>query len=235
MSMRERVVLLPGFLCDETLWTYQAKFLSKKYDVHVVDFKKATNLEEMISEIGKAIPGTTHLIGFSMGGHLAQVFTARFPENIKTLSLVAANVGALSPKMRDSRLKLAGMLKNANYKGMSHKELSKYLHPDSEAKPEVVETILKMSAGYNSQMYINQMMATIDREDMGQSIDDLSLPVLIVAGDCDKVVPKESLQEFHERIQNSQFHIIQNTGHYIPVEQPESLTSVLEDFLEEKR
>lgn len=229
--MSERIVFLPGFLCDETLWRFQAAAFSPAYDIQIVDFKVAQNLDEMVKQIEKAAQGQVHLVGFSMGGHLAQVFASHYPERIKTLSLVAANVGPLSARTRDSRLKLAGMLKNANYKGMSPKELSKYVHPDSEAQPEITEAIIRMSAGYNSQMYINQMMATIDREDLSHVVEGLKVPVLIVGGDSDKVVPLETLQDFHERITDSKFEVVAKSGHYIPLEQPEKLTAILGSFL----
>jgi Predicted hydrolases or acyltransferases (alpha/beta hydrolase superfamily) len=229
--MNERIVLLPGFLCDERLWAYHAEqFRSSGYEVFVVDFKSAPDLEFMISQIENAMSEKSHLVGFSMGGYLAQIFALRHPEKIKSLTLVAANVGRLSENSREARLKMVDMLYRVSYKGMSEKEAERYIYPGQANQAEVVSMISQMSAGYSSQMYINHAMATMDREELGAQISALNLPVMIISAEDDKVVPIPMLERLHREIDGSKFKVIKQCGHYVPLEQPEELYRLLKDW-----
>lgn len=231
MSQSETLVLLPGFLCDERLWSLLIPFFSRHYDVHKVDFKHAPNLDAMIEEVVKIPARTIHLVGFSMGGYIAEVFCSQYPQRVQSLSLVAANVGALSEKSRTARMKMVSLLRHGKYRGISEKELDRYVHPDFLKDPQVVSPILEMSAGFSSEQYINQTLATIDRVDLGDSLNQQSFPVQIVAAADDRVVSLESLQNRHREINRSQFHVIDHCGHYVPLEQPAQLGQRVLDFV----
>lgn len=231
MDQRDTLVLLPGFLCDERLWNPLIPVFSEYYGVQTVDLKHATNLEAMINEIVKIPAATFHLVGFSMGGYIAEVFCSQFPERVQSLSLIAANVGALSEKSRAARLKMVGLLKHGKYRGISEKEIDRYIHPDFLKDPQVVNPILEMSAGFSSEQYINQTLATIDRVDLGDSLNQQSFPVQIVAAANDRVVSLESLQNRHREISRSEFHVIDHCGHYVPLEQPAQLGQLVLDFV----
>jgi pimeloyl-ACP methyl ester carboxylesterase len=123
------------------------------------------------------------------------------------------------------------VLLKSHYKGMSPKELSYYLHPESLKKEEVTDTILSMSAGFTSEMYINQMKATLDRIDFSATIDTFNYSVMIIGAQNDKVVPVSMLTDLHHRIKRSQLHVIDQSGHYLPLERPDDLSDLIKNFL----
>ena len=213
MKSPEKILLLPGFLCDARLWQHEVSFLSDHYRAEVIEFQNCANLDEMLAKVKMSAKTPVHVVGFSMGGYISEVFTVQNPELVKSLTLVAANVGELSENTKAARLKMAGVLKNAKYRGIPERDLPKYLHPDSLAKTEIAELIIDMSRGYTSEMYLNQMMATIDREDLGPVIDQLKKNVLIIAGEQDRVVPSADLLQLHKEISGSECHVVRNTGH----------------------
>ncbi|WP_374032184.1 alpha/beta fold hydrolase [Bdellovibrio bacteriovorus] len=231
MKPLETIVLLPGFLCDERLWAPLVPVFSERYNVRVVDLKHPQNLEAMIEEVGKTADKVFHLVGFSMGGYIAETFATRFPERVLSLSLVAASVGALSEKTRAARLKMVGLLRRGKYNGISEKEMDRYIHPDFLKDPQVFGPIMQMSADFSSEQYINQTLATVDRIDQGAALQELSFPVLIVAAANDRVVPLESLKNRHAQITRSKFQIIDHCGHYVPLEQPAELGIAVLDFV----
>lgn len=217
------LVCLHGFLCDPRLWQDVQVIRSYQGPVHLIDFKHCKTLADMLGQIENLAEPRFHLVGFSMGGYIAELFATKFPERIETLTLIAANVGALSDRDKSSRMKMAEMLLNVNYKGMSEKEVAKFIHPHSASNPHVVQTVIDMSRAYSSEMYVNQMRATLEREDLTAELDALEFPISIIAGREDRVVSLESLEKFHQGIQRSSFDVIDESGHYLPLEKPDDV------------
>ncbi|UYL09246.1 alpha/beta hydrolase [Bdellovibrio sp. SKB1291214] len=214
------IVFLHGFLCDPRLWTSVQTYLRYEGPSYLIDFKFCKTLEEMLEQIEIIEAPRFHMVGFSMGGYIAEVFATKYPERIETLTLIAANVGSLSELEQSSRLKMADMLSRVQYKGMSEKEVMRFIHPRSGENPEVIKVIQEMSQAYTSEMYVNQMRATLQRKDLTAALEGLTFPITIIAGREDRVVSLVSLQNFHDRIKRSQFTVIEETGHYIPLEKP---------------
>lgn len=225
------LVFLHGFLCDPRLWNDVKAILNYDGPVHLIDFKNCQSLQDMVGHLEKIEAPRFHLIGFSMGGYIAQVFAAKHPERVVTLSLVAANVGALSEPEKASRLKMADMLSRVQYRGMSEKEVAKFIHPESAANAHVVNTIVEMSRAYSSKMYVNQMRATFERRDYSETLEQLTFPVLLVAAREDRVVSLASLEGMHRRVSRSKFVILEKSGHYIPLEKSEELAEAIKNFV----
>lgn len=223
-----KYVLLPGFLCDERLWVNQVTVLSKQHEAHVVDLRHCKSLDEMIDAVAARPWSQFTLVGFSMGGYVAQAFAARFPERIKSLFLIATNGGSLSDFEITTRSRMESILKNARYKGISEKELRRYIHPDSWSNPQISEVIYAMSAANTSEMYLGQMKATLHRQDFKPALEKLHFPVIIIGGAEDRVVPQEEVQALHQAISRSEMHLLSPCGHYVPLEKPEELTALLQ-------
>lgn len=210
--MPNSIVFLPGFLCDERLWANQVREFSKNFNVHVIDFKNSLNLESMISEISKIEAQKFHLVGFSMGGYVAEAFAIQYPEKILSLSLIAANIGKLPDRYQKTRLEMSQILKHARYKGMNEKDLPFYLYPDSLSNKEITETIIQMSRGFTSEMYIAHTEATFDREDVSHAINEQNYPVLLLGSENDKIVPQSLLQEVHQKIKRSELVMLKKVA-----------------------
>ncbi|UXR66080.1 alpha/beta hydrolase [Bdellovibrio bacteriovorus] len=220
-------VFLPGFLCDERVWADTISQLTAPGPFVSLHFKDCKDLQDMLNLLIQLPYPRFNLIGFSMGGYVAELFATQYPERLQHLALIAVNVGPLSERERQWRLNMKEMLGKFQYRGMNEKELSRFLHPNSLSKAHVTNTIIDMSAGYTSEMYLNQMMATLDRKDLGAELAQLSCPILLVAGRDDRVVPLKQIESLHQQVPQAKLHIIDECGHYVPLEKPAELAQIL--------
>lgn len=225
------VIFLPGFLCDERVWHHQVKALSGEMNTEVLDLRHCLDLEDMIQKVVNATPSPFHLVGFSMGGYVAQVFAAQYPECLKSLSIIASSGSKLSETDLKGRQRMESILKNAKYRGISPKEMARYLHPQHLDNHEIVDLIVSMSAENSSEMYLNQMRATLHRHEHFAELQGARYPILIVGAKDDRIVTPEEIKSLFNGIPRAEKHMIAECGHYILLEKPDELTALLREFL----
>ncbi|WP_413560240.1 alpha/beta fold hydrolase [Bdellovibrio sp. HCB209] len=223
--MSTRVVCLPGFLCDERLWTYQKEVL-KSHDTKFLDLRFASNLNQMIADIAQAHTDPFTIIGFSMGAYVAQVFATLYPEKVQQLILIGATGSPLTDVEYKARIQTRNILRKVSYGGLSTKELKHYLHPNALENETIRTLILQMAASNNTEMYLNQMNATLERQDLKMSLNGLRFPVTLIGGAQDQIAPRTKMESFHKAIPRSTLHIIEESGHFIPLEKPEEVSAI---------
>jgi len=69
------------------------------------------------------------------------------------------------------------------------------------------------------------------REEVDRRMAALTMPVLILTGDQDKVVPPGNADLMARKIPHAQVKIIPNTGHLFPFEDPLTTAAILKEFL----
>ncbi|MBO9665557.1 MAG: alpha/beta hydrolase [Bdellovibrio sp.] len=223
----QTVVFLPGFLCDERLWQHQQESLSEVASCEVVDLRNRRNLQEMLAALDKVPVKKLHLVGFSMGAYVAQVFATQNPDRIGHLVLIGSTGTALPDAEIKTRLQMKTLLQKASFKGLSDRELRHYLHPDAYANPEIANVVREMAASNTSEMYLNQMMATLDRHDLRIQLNSLKFPMTLVGGVQDMITPKDKIEAFHKAVRRSKLHLIEGAGHFVPLEKPTELNQIL--------
>ena len=70
-----QLVLLPGFMCDEDLWTDMVPDLGALGTIHYGNVYEDDTLDGMARRVLASSPERFVLVGFSMGGFVARVLT----------------------------------------------------------------------------------------------------------------------------------------------------------------
>jgi pimeloyl-ACP methyl ester carboxylesterase len=185
------------------------------------------------------------LVGHSLGGGVAMQFAYQFPERCERLVLVGSGglgreVGAL--------LKLLS-LPGAEY--VLPLVLTRGLH-DAFASvgrfvgrsglransllEELWHSYTRLTDARAQRAFVHTIRAVIDPSGQRVSARDrlylaAALPTLIVWGEKDGVIPVDHARVAHELVPGSRLEIIEGCGHFVPLEVPERLVAVLEDFL----
>ena len=72
-----------------------------------------------------------------------------------------------------------------------------------------------------------------DRVDSSPTLSTIDVPVLVVAGDEDRLTPPADSEGMLAALPNARFSRIAGAGHLVPLEQPDVVARLLVDFLEE--
>ncbi len=230
MTPKIRAVFLPGKLCDQRLWQESMHELADLVEPIFVDLRFQQTLEDMVTEVYNACNGPFILIGFSMGGYIAQEFALQYPARILGLALIGVSADEYSNEEKSQQLRFIDNVKQFGFRGLSDIALSKFIHPLHYAsKAELVKDMARESG---AQAFINQHLATMNRRSRLTRLSKLNYRIIIIAGRDDQAVSLSSIKDMAAHIPKSELHIIDNCGHMIPLEQPEELNKVLKNWIE---
>jgi pimeloyl-ACP methyl ester carboxylesterase len=203
----------------------------------------AATLRDMLLALGH---DRATLVGHSLGGGVAMQFSYQFPEMVERLVLVASGgLGPeVSPILRAAALPGADLFigATANVGQRAGSLLGRALttigmRPSADIA-EVARGYASLSDGRRRRAFLSTLRAVVGTE--GQriaAVDRLylarELPLLIVWGERDPIIPVRHAHEAHELLPGSRLEIFADAGHLPQLEDPGRFIAVVERFLAE--
>lgn len=184
-------------------------------------------------------------VGHSLGGGVAMQAAYQFPAMCDRLVLIAS--GGLGKEV--SPLLRALALPGTEY--LLPVILTRHLHGAAERVGSVVgktglrgapllgeiwNSYTRLTDARAQRAFVHTIRAVIDVAGQRVSARDRlylarEVSTLIVWGAKDRVIPVEHAHAAHDLIPGSRLEIFAEAGHFLPLEQPDWLLGVLEDFL----
>ena len=177
------------------------------------------------------------VIGISMGGFVAQLFAASFPDKVQALALLCTtSIGAdfIHPvALTEEGLRQFATLDPklaAEYStiGTTHPNL-KLNNPKRFEK--IVEQRIKNRTNVEEQ--IRQNKAAIDFLNSLFEIKKVSCPTLAMSGENDRFVNPKNIDAFKKNISKCVTVVIPESDHFFFMEKPELIALELKKFFEE--
>ena len=164
-----------------------------------------------------------HLLGNSLGGHVALVYILKHPERVKSLTLTGSS-GLFENAMGDS------YPKRGDYEYIKNKTAQTFYDP-AVATPALVDEVFEITKNRLKVIKIISLAKSAIRHNLGEELNQIQQPTLLIWGKNDIVTPPFVAEEFKKLIPNSQLHFIDKCGHAPMMEVPVEFNSILEKFL----
>ncbi|MBS1759230.1 MAG: alpha/beta hydrolase [Bacteroidetes bacterium] len=164
-----------------------------------------------------------HLLGNSLGGHIGLVHTLKHPERIKSLILTGSS-GLFENGMGDS------YPKRGDYEYIKKKTELTFYDPKTATK-ELVDEVFAITNNRMKAIKIIALAKSAIRNNLGQELNQIKQPTLLIWGNNDIITPPFVAQEFHKLITNSELHFIDHCGHAPMMEVPNEFNAILHQFL----
>ncbi len=164
-----------------------------------------------------------HLLGNSLGGHVALVHTLKHPERIKSLILTGSS-GLFENGMGDS------YPKRGDYEYIKKKTELTFYDPNTATK-ELVDEVYSITNNRLKAIKIIALAKSAIRNNLGEELNQIKQPTLLVWGNNDSVTPPFVAREFNKLIPNSELHFIDKCGHAPMMEVPDEFNAILHKFL----
>lgn len=231
MKRSKHLILLPGLLCDASLWENQVKALRDGVDITVGDLTRSETMEEIAGQILSDAPPKFALAGLSMGGYVAQEIMRRAPERVERLAFLNTNARADSDEQRRIRAGLIDLAITGKFKGVTPRLLPSLIHPSRIKDPEVAGVVLEMAERMGQEVFKRQQTAILGRKDGRDDLRSICVPTLILSGREDLLCPPKVQEEMAVLIENTKLVIIEHCGHLAPLERPDEVTAELTEWL----
>ena len=245
---RPTLLLIHGFPLSSQMWDPQLDDIAEFARVIAPDLRGhgqsdsvpgpysipqlADDCADLLDHLNVATPFV--VCGLSMGGYIALEFYRRYPEQVAGLILAATRAGADSVEGKAGRDKAAELAKNEGATAVSSGMLSKMLAPENYASDEeLVEYVEDVMSTASLNGVVGALAAMRDRVDSTPMLSEINVPVLIIHGADDQLIPVAEAEAMHQAIPNSELVIVPDAGHLPNLEQPDIFHDAVIDFLEE--
>ena len=164
-----------------------------------------------------------HLLGNSLGGHVGLLHVLRHPERIRSLILTGSS-GLFENGMGDT------YPKRGDYEYIKKKTQLTFHNPEIASK-ELVDEVYEI---VNSRIKVIKIIALAKsaiRTNLGEELNQITKPTLLVWGNNDTITPPFVGREFNKLIPNSELYFIDKCGHAPMMERPEEFNIILHKFL----
>ena len=164
-----------------------------------------------------------HLLGNSLGGHVALVHVLKHPERIKSLILTGSS-GLFENGMGDT------YPKRGDYDYIRKKTELTFYDPQTASK-ELVDEVYEIVNNRIKAIKIIALAKSAIRNNLGEELNQIKQPTLLVWGNNDTITPPFVGREFQRLIPNSELHFIDKCGHAPMMEVPAEFNLILHNFL----
>ncbi|MDP1551698.1 MAG: alpha/beta hydrolase [Methanobacteriaceae archaeon] len=173
-----------------------------------------------------------HLIGFSMGGAIAQQIALKHPEMVFSLVLMSS-FSFLDSNLKHKLQSLKNSLINGGFDSFFDEMLPLAIKPQliQQNKSLLVEVKKLKIKTESVSAIINSIDACLDFN-IKPDLNKILKPVLIVSGEDDSLINQDMAEKTNKLIKYSKLKFIENTAHNILIPQniPE-IQNILLDFL----
>jgi pimeloyl-ACP methyl ester carboxylesterase len=172
-----------------------------------------------------------HILGTSMGGMISQILCAKYPQRVKTYTLIASTASVPGPfngaskEVRDmmvSRSKSTNPSMDEVYQrelkwvgliGMEGKEID-----TPKFKEDTINNYNRIKDIKDGFGYARQLIAILSSKNRIKKVKSIQAKTLIIHGEQDPVLRAENSRFMHKLIPNSDLVIIENMRHLIEEE-----------------
>ncbi|MEN9744875.1 MAG: hypothetical protein RLZZ49_1374 [Bacteroidota bacterium] len=165
-----------------------------------------------------------HLLGNSLGGHVALVHVLKSPGKIKTLILTGSS-GLFENGMGDT------YPKRGDYEYIKKKTEITFYDPNVATK-ELVDEVYQIVNERMKTLKVISLARSAIKHNMQDELVHIKLPTLLIWGNNDIITPPFVGREFNKLIPNSELHFIDHCGHAPMMEVPGEFNSILSVFLQ---
>jgi pimeloyl-ACP methyl ester carboxylesterase len=232
------LILIHGYPLDQSIWQPLVPLLENRFDLIMPDLRgfgqslpagPAIHLADMAGDL---ITLMDHLqiqkalvAGHSMGGYVSLAFGRHYVSRLLGMGLIATQAGADTPEKRIARNQLADRVET-NGVGEVADSMPALLTGDEHIQIALKDLILRQ----RPQGVAGALRAMAERPDSMDVLSSLEVPVVIIHGLADGIMPVDRAREMCAAVKNGSLVEISGVGHMPMMEAPQAVAEALEAF-----
>jgi len=240
----DTVVLLHGFCGSSAYWQYVIPALAEQYRVIAPDLRghgvssvpqEPYSIEEMADDIALLLAeldiSKAALFGHSLGGYITLAFAEKHQNRLVGFSLIHSMAYPDSEEAKANRTKAAESIREHGMEPFIKTLVPKLFAP---AHLETMEDKVRLAKEIGLKTprlgAMNTLAAMRDRPDRNQVLENTLVPILLLAGSEDQIIPAE--KTFSVDLPHITQQKLEGVGHMGMYESPDQLLAGMKAFLD---
>jgi len=229
------VVLLPGLVCDATVWSHARAALAAHRDVFIAEYGLLDSLGAMSEKVLAESPPRFAVAGHSMGGRVALEIVRRAPQRVASLALLDTGAqplatGEAGEREAAGRQELLAIAREQGMAAMAARWVQGMVWKPRLQDPALIDSIIQMFARRSADVFAAQISALLSRPDATGLLAGIRCPTLVLCGENDAWAPAARHREMAAQIPAAALALIPECGHMCTLERPEAVTRALLDW-----
>jgi pimeloyl-ACP methyl ester carboxylesterase len=201
-------------------------------------YSQQAQVELVIGLMDKLNVKKAILVGNSAGGTISMLTALQYPERVQALILVDPAVYAgggapawVRPILKTPQMNRIGPLFARQLQAQGVEFIKTAWHDPSKITPETLD-------GYQKPLRVNNwdkalwfLTVASQESTLTQRLKELTLPVLVITGDDDRIVPTEQSLRLADELPIAILNVIPQSGHLSHEEHPDLFMQAVAEFL----
>jgi len=240
------LVMLHGWGMHSGVWQPLVKKLSAQYMLYLVDLPGMGNsrpiepyhLHALADEVAQVIPGVSDVLGWSLGGLVAQRIALNQPDRIRRLILVGSTPCFVNKSDWDAGIDPANFESfaaavNSDYKATILQFLTLQCMKADDAR----STLKQLRASFETrptptQTTLQRALQILLDSDLRAEVSSIRKPTLLIHGDRDTLAPVQAAHWMMQQLPNGFLRVMSGSAHAPFLSHSEQFIAALNQFLE---
>jgi pimeloyl-ACP methyl ester carboxylesterase len=245
----EPLLLIMGLAHNLLSWKKSLPALTEQFKVIIFDNRgtgRSSKPEspysiKLMAEEAKAVLDAVgvdqaHVYGISMGGMIAQRLALNNPERVKSLILGCTSPGGINQVQPDADV-IMTLLSGASipttplemaWASVPILYSTYFIENHRDPIAEHIETMIEIPTPAHG--FMQQLQACL-AHDTYEELSKINIPVLVIHGDADRLIPVENGKMLADKIENSELYIVPGAGHLYLTEAQKAVDEKVINFI----
>jgi len=227
------LILIPGLLCDATVWQPLLDKLDKIGDqqVCVADLSTQDSLTQMAMDCLDSHAGQLNVAGHSMGARVAMEMARLAPDRVQRMVLLDTGIHPLREGEIEKRREVVEFANEFGMQALAERWLAGMVYAPNQKYTLLMQSLTNMVLRCDTAMHARQIKALTDRPDASGYIANIRCPVLLIVGRHDQWSPVSQHEAMLQLLPNARLEVIGDAGHFAPLEQAPTVVKLMVEFL----
>jgi pimeloyl-[acyl-carrier protein] methyl ester esterase len=240
------LVLLHGWGMHSGVWQHLVKSLSEQYTLYLIDLPgmgqsksiEPYHLHTIAESVAEVIPGVSDILGWSMGGLVAQCIALTQPERVRRLILVGSSPNFIESADWRHGITAENFSNFANEIDLNYKDaMLKFLTLQCMKAKDAKATIRQLRHSFDakpapSHATLKRSLDILLKTDLREDVARLRKPVLLIHGDRDTLAPVGAAHWMSQNLPMAYLRVMAGAAHAPFLSHTQQFVDTLNQFLE---
>ena len=222
-----RLILVPGLLCTDILFTPQIAALKDETELVIADTFGMDSITGMAEKLLQENDGDLVVAGLSMGGYIALEAARLAPDRVRGLGLLSTAADKDTEKKTKIRKELIRLSSIGKFKGVTPRLLPQFLSPAALEDEALTHQVMMMAETVGQENFALQQAAIMGRRDQTEGLKNYPHPALVLCGMLDVLTPPEKSQKMASLLPDAELVLLPEIGHLSTLEAPQDCVEAI--------